>query len=528
MTFDLEQQNTSPASYAGDEKSSAMVEHKETAESLQLIAPESLNLRTTKYMVFFSFWIALGGWLVNFDLGYTGIVLHMEPFNRAFGSCITNPKTHQTVCALTAPQQSAVSVYVLWMAVGAASSSLLGSYMGRRNILQVACLLISIGAAGMLGSSGNYAAYIVCKCIGGIGIGQITAMCPVYGSECTPSKRRGLLVSVYSVGLALGAVVVSSVCLGTSRFTNDWAWKLPILLQVPVSIIYAGGLMMFPESPRWLLVRGQEEKSRTSFGRFYKKDPHSDDIDAQIHDIQATLELEKSQKSSWMEVFQKRYRRRTFTAAVIVIGSCLSGVNFVVPYATIFLADIGIHNPFQITVYLNLCIFGGCLVGPFPCQYLGRRITLMTGYLSMASCMLIFAAVATAIGPSTTTAKNVLVAFLCIWNFVFGAFNASTVWLSSAEQHSVRHRTHGQAFAIMFSTFFNFAANFWTPYMINAKYGNMGTNVGYFYFGLLCCYFFITFFLVPETGNLTLEQIDKFYATGGKAWKTSLKKNKMV
>ena len=488
----------------------------------------SLTLRTTKFMTFFSFWIALGGWIVNFDLTYTGVVLQMNAFNASFGKCATSLTTGLETCKLTATQQSVTSIYMLFMALGGALSSITGSYFGRRHTIMISNIFVIIGAAGMVGSAGNYAAYIACKCVGGVGLGQIVATVPMYGAECTPAKRRGLLVAVYSVGLSLGSVVVSLVCLGSHVLNTNWAWQTPIIIQIPMAIGYSIGLLLFPESPRWLMIKGREEQARNSFARFYSKDPHSAEIDAQIADIQETLNEERSNKASWTEIFRRKYIRRTLTSTAIICGSSLSGVQFVAPYATIFLGGLGIKNPFAITVYINLCIFAGNCVGPLPCQYLGRRVTLLTGYTLMASCMLIFAAVATAIGPSTTTAKNTLVAFLCLWSFCFGAFNSSTVWLASAEQHSVRHRTYGQAFATTISSIFNFACGFWTPYMISANYGNMGTNVGYFFFGLLIFYFLITFFSVPETGNITLEQIDQFYNSGGKAWKTSLKKNKSL
>jgi len=482
MAFPLEHTITPPSS--GDHKvdSSTMIEHIGDYDHGQLPLNSSLTQRTTKLMAFFSFWVALGGWLVNFDLGYTGIVLQMQPFNRAFGSCAMVPvagAAHGVTvekCSLSATQQSVISIYVLFMALGGGLTSIAGSYFGRRTVIQLSAIPIIIGAAGMLGTEGHYPGYIVCKCIGGLGIGLLSTTAPIYGAECTPSKRRGLLVSVYGIGLALGAVVVASVCLGSSRFLNNWAWRIPILCQIPVAIIYAAGLMIFPESPRWLLIKGKEEKARKSFGRFYNKDPHSEEVNTQIYDIQATLELEKSMSASWLEIFHKKYRRRTFTSTGCIVGSALSGVNFIVPYATIFLADVGIKNPYDITVYLDLCILAGCIVGPIPCQYLGRRRTLLTGYVSMAVCMLIFSATTTALGATNTSAQHVLVAFLCIWNFLFGSLNASTVWLASVEQHSVRHRTYGQAFTITVSYCFNFASNFWTPYMINKKYGNMGLS----------------------------------------------------
>lgn len=94
--------------------------------------------------------------------------------------------------------------------------------------------------------------------------------------------------------------------------------------------------------------------------------------------------------------------------------------------------------------------------------------------------------------------------------------------------HSVRLRTYGQVCAASVSAICSFAASFWTPYMINPKYGNMGTNVGYFYFGLNVASIVVLFFVLPETGRLSLEAIDDIFTSHRPAWKTSLKQNKLI
>ena len=146
----------------------------------------------------------------------------------------------------------------------------------------------------------------------------------------------------------------------------------------------------------------------------------------------------------------------------------------------------------------------------------------------MALCMFIFSAVSTGLGQTNPIAKNVLVAFLCIWAFVFGGCIGSSVWLGSAEMHSVRLRTYGQANTTVFYQIFAFAATFWTPYMLSKDYGNMGTNVGYFYFGVTLVVLALTFFFVPETARLTLEQIDDYFTSGRRAWSTSTRRNKLI
>lgn len=153
---------------------------------------------------------------------------------------------------------------------------------------------------------------------------------------------------------------------------------------------------------------------------------------------------------------------------------------------------------------------------------------MLLGYSLMALCMLIFSAVSTGLGQTNPIAKNVLVAFLCIWAFIFGGCIGSSVWLGSAKMHSVRLRTYGQANTMVFYQIFAFAATFWTPYMLSKEYGNMGTNVWYFYFGVTLFLLVFTFFFVPETARLTLEQIDDYFTSGRRAWSTSTRRNKLI
>jgi hypothetical protein len=142
--------------------------------------------------------------------------------------------------------------------------------------------------------------------------------------------------------------------------------------------------------------------------------------------------------------------------------------------------------------------------------------------------MLIFSAVATGVGTSSETTRNVLVAFLCIWFFVYSSCIASSHWLVAAEVHSLRLRGHGQASSVAVAGIFTFASTFWTPYMINPTAGNMGPNVGYFYFGLDVIGLVLLFLFLPETARLSLEQIDDYFASGRKAWRTSTTRNKKI
>ena len=174
----------------------------------------SLTSHVTPRMLAFALWIALTGWFVQFDLGYTGIVYQMQPFNRSFGACkqihaagaLAGTTTES--CSLTATQQSIISIYLLFMAIGAAASGFFGSWLGRKSVIRFGWALIAVAASGLVGSAGSYAGYVVCKYLNGFGIGLVVATGPAYSAECTPSKKRGLVVAVYTSGLGFGAVEI--------------------------------------------------------------------------------------------------------------------------------------------------------------------------------------------------------------------------------------------------------------------------------------------------------------------------------
>ena len=458
---------------------------------------------TTKLMVFFALYIGLAAWMYNFDLGknlipkftrlltspgYSGIVLLMPPYNKAFGECVSIPTpagVHIEKCSLTALQQSLISVTLLFIALGGALAGIVGNYVGRRGTIQVGCVLVIIGAGGMLGTSGNFTAYMVCKCIQGVGLGHLMGSAPVYGVECTAANKRGMLMALFNYGLSMGNMVAAAVCLGTSHYRTNLSWQIPIICQIPLAFILGLGVMMFPESPRWLLVKGKEAAARKSFARFYAKDPQSSEISKQMQEVLYYIELEKATGSTtnWTEIFHGTDLRRTATAVLLVVGVGITGSKFISTYSAIFLGGVGISNPFVIVLVVAACAFAGAVPSPWIVEYGGRRFSVLVGYGCMALFMLIIAAVGSGVGAQTSTAKKVLVAFLCLWALIYGAFVGPSLATTAPEMHSVRLRTYGQACSTMFFEIFSFGASFYTPYMLSPKYGNMGLNVGYFYFG---------------------------------------------
>lgn len=496
------------------------------------IAPNSAMRHTTILMACLAMFVGLGGFILNFDIGYTGAVLVMPPFNKSFGSCTISPTTKLSVCALSPLQQSlGSSIYLIFLAVGTALSGLSSNYVGPRGALQVGCVWISIGAAGMVGSAGNFTAYVACKCIGAVGLGHLQVMGVTYAIECAPPSKRGLLSTLFVVGSTTGNLVATCVCLSTQYYPTNWSWQTPIICQIPLAILFGCGLFIFPQSPRWLLTKDKADQARRSFSRLYNRDAASEEVILQVKDVQMTIaeEKEMSSTSNWTEIFHRNFIRRTLIAMLINSAAPLGGAFFIFSYAAIFLRAVGIGSPLQISVVINACVVLGGMSGPLWVEYLGRRRSLLTGYSVLATCMIIFSATSSGLGGAAHgPARSVLIAFICIWAYGFGGFIASTQFMASTEMHAVRLRNYGQPFTSTVGNVFAFGATFWGPYQLSPKYGNEGTNVGYFYFGLEVIALVLMFFFVPENARLTLEQIDEYFRSGRPARKTSLARNKKI
>ena len=456
----------------------------------------------------------------------------MDPFKQAFGSYGPIQTSSGDIIngySLTALQQSLVSIAILFIGLGSALASIFGQYTGRRGTIQAACVIIAAGAGGMLGTAGNYTNYMVCKCVQGVGLGMLLAASPLWGVEVFLPRIRGIFLGFFGWGLAVGQLTANGVCMATASYTTYLAWQTPIICHIPLALVYGLLTFAFPESPRWLLTKGRDDAARKSFAIYYGRPVDDPLVSNQLNEVVRHIELERRTDSTkFWEIFRGVNARRTLASTIVAQGIAVSGTRFITTYAVIFFAGVGLSNPYLINVLLAASASAGVILVPWLVEYKGRRFALLVGYGLLGTYMLIIGAVGSALGQRNSSAQLVLIVLLCLWNFTFGLTVSTSLSTGTAEQHSLRLRTHGQAFVIALYEIIAFVISFSIPYMINANYGNMGLNVGYFFAGLSAMIWIGSFFFVPETGQLSLEQIDDLYMSGMSPCKTSLKKNKKI
>jgi len=125
---------------------------------------------------------------------------------------------------------------------------------------------------------------------------------PVYIGECSPTDKRGQMVTFWQVGVTFGMLIGTAVNVGASKI--PWGWRV----SYGGNIAFAAFLMIamatyMPESPRFLASR---DKDRAALVATLQKLRYEDDVPHAIRAIDAEIEEERLRgAASWAEVFRK-------------------------------------------------------------------------------------------------------------------------------------------------------------------------------------------------------------------------------
>ena len=161
-----------------------------------------------------------------------------------------------------------VGAILLGCAVGAFIAGRLADRIGRRSVMMIAAVLFLVSALGA-GAANTSAIFIIARFIGGVGVGAASVLSPVYISEVTPAGIRGRLSSLQQIMIITGltGAFVANYALahwaGGSQATL-WlgfpAWRWMFWMQVIPAAIYFFALLLIPESPRFLVIKGREAR----------------------------------------------------------------------------------------------------------------------------------------------------------------------------------------------------------------------------------------------------------------------------
>lgn len=451
-----------------------------------------------------------------------------------------------------------VSLIVAMLSAGTAIGALLaapvGDYWGRRLSLIGAVGVFCVGAIFQVCAT-NVPLLVVGRCVcfvpflavsraplspfppaglltcatrtlAGIGVGIVSVLVPLYQSEMAPKWIRGTLVCAYQLSITVGLLAAAAVNILTYQLPNAAAYRIPMGLQLTWAIVLAAGMLILPETPRFLIKRGHKDAAALSLSRLRRLDITHPALIEELAEIQANHEYELALgPDTYKDIIfgEPHLGRRTLTGCGLQMLQQLTGVNFIMYYGTTFFYGAGVDNPFTISLIMQVINMASTFPGLFVVESWGRRKLLMVGSVGMAICQLLIASFATASGDDNQTTQNqILIIFVAIYIFFFAASWGPVVWVVTSEIYPLKVRAKSMSVSTASNWLLNFGIAYGTPYMVNTKGSAGSVDLGsriFFVWGAFCILSVaFVWCMVYETSKISLEQIDEMYERVDYAW----------
>lgn len=439
---------------------------------------------------------------------------------KTFSTGATDPKTGGP--AITATQSSQiVSLLSAGTFFGSLSAAPMGDILGRRLGMIASTGVFTFGVILQTASTA-IPLFVAGRFFAGFGVGLISALIPLYQSETAPKWIRGAIVGCYQLAITIGLLIASIVDNSTKDRNDTGSYRIPIAVQFAWAIIMVAGMLVLPETPRYLIKMGRNEKAAKSLARLRRLEIDHPALVEELSEIQANHEYEVSLGSStYIECFRGSIGKRLLTGCLLQGLQQLTGVNFIFYYGTSFFTKSGIGKAFTVSIITGVVNVVSTLPGLYLVEKWGRRPLLMFGAVGMFFAQYIVAIVGVADGGSQV-ANKVLIAFVCIYIFFFASSWGPVAWVVTGEIFPLKSRAKCLSMTTATNWLLNWAIAYATPYMVNAGPGNanLGSKVFFIWGGfcLICCFY--VWGLIYETKGLSLEQVDELYAKCDKAWKS--------
>lgn len=461
------------------------------------------------YMIFLAFAAALGGILFGYD---TAVI----------SGTVSQVKTQFALT--TASSGWYVGCALIGSIIGVAFAGILSDRLGRKLTMQIAAFCFTLSAIGCCipAMSFSFNALVAYRIIGGLGIGVVSIVCPLYISEVAAARNRGTLVSMYQLFITVGfvlAYLVNFKLLAASQDTARFAGS-PMWHQIFVSEVWRGMLGMetvpcilffvmtfvIPESPRWLIVRGRIPQAKGILGKIYNS-PEA--VEAQINATQSTLAGESGGKSEWKMLRQPGIMVAVLVGAGIAILGQFMGVNAVLYYGPTIFEQAGLSSADSLysQVFVGLVNMITTIIALIIIDKVGRKKLIYFGVTGMIVTLLGIAAYFR-FGAAWGLTNTFLLVFFLLYVFFQAISISAVVFVLLSEMYPNRIRGLAMSIAGFALWIGTYLIGQLTPIMLE-KLTPAGT---FLLFALMCIpYMLIMWKLVPETTGKSLEEIEGYW-----------------
>ncbi|KAH8429639.1 putative MFS sugar transporter [Aspergillus melleus] len=445
----------------------------------------------------------------GYNQGVTGGLLTLKSFSETFPEMNTLTTTGEQQRYNSTIQGTVVALYTVGGIFGSLSCIYLGDLLGRRRVIFLTSAVSIIGAI-LMATSFGLPQFIVARLVLGVGTGGYVATVPVWQAEISQAKKRG--AHVVTDGIFIGAGITFSLWIDFGFYFvtgNSVSWRFPLAFQIVLSLLVMAFIVVFPESPRWLVKRGRQSEAREILAALADLPSDDEAINMALADIERSLAL--SGTGSWLDMLsmgEQRLFHRTMLAASGQMFQQMCGINLITFYATtIFEQYLGL-SPLQSRILAaSMCLtqpLGGFLAF-FTIDRLGRRPLMLWSAAGMSASMAVLAGTTSL--TDNTGALVTAVVFLFVFEFIFTVGYSGLTFLYATEVAPLQLRAAISAVSTAAVWTFNFLLAEVTPVGFNTieyRY--------YIIFAVLNAVIVpVVYFFFPETNGRSLEEIDEIF-----------------
>ena len=412
-----------------------------------------------------------------------------------------------------------VASMLLGCAAGAFFAGRLADVIGRRNLLIVASIFFLVSAWGS-GIASSSAEFVFFRVLGGMAVGAASVIAPAYIGEVAPAHYRGRLITVQQIAIITGlfSAFVSNFLL--ARFAGAstaelWlgfeAWRWMFWIEMAPAVLFFLGLLLIPESPRYLVIRGRTETAHAVLTRLYGQERGEE----KLTEIDESLaeDHHRPRFSDLIDSTTGRVRKLVWVGIGLATFQQLVGINVVFYYGAVLWQSVGFSesDALLINVISGAVSIGACLITVSLIDRIGRKPLLWIGSVGMAftlSAMALAFASATldeqgALQLSDTMGTVALVA-ANLYVFFFNASWGPVMWVMLGEMFPNQIRGSGLAISGLAQWGSNFGITMTFPILL-VSIGLMGAYSLYALAAVISVYFVIRH--VHETRGLELEEM---------------------
>ena len=455
------------------------------------------------YLIFLSVVAALGGFLFGYD---TAVISG------------TIAQVTQLFQLDTLQQGWYVGCALVGSIVGVLFAGILSDKLGRKLTMVISAVLFSTSALGCA-LSADFTQLVIYRIIGGVGIGVVSIVSPLYISEVAVAQYRGRLVSLYQLAVTvgfLGAYLVNYQLLAWAesgtQLSVDWlnkifiteVWRGMLGMETLPAILFFIIIFFIPESPRWLIVRGKESQAVNILEKIYNS---ITEAKSQLKETKSVLTSET--RSEWSLLMKPGIFKAVIIGVCIAILGQFMGVNAVLYYGPSIFENAGLSGGDSLfyQVLVGLVNTLTTILALVIIDKVGRKKLVYYGVSGMVV-SLILIGLYFLFGDSLGVSSLFLLVFFLFYVFCCAVSICAVVFVLLSEMYPTKVRGLAMSIAGFALWIGTYLIGQLTPWMLQ----NLTPAGTFFLFAVMCVpYMLIVWKLVPETTGKSLEEIERYW-----------------